>query len=243
MRHKKYYNIDNFHLLHLLKAISVVMLFLMFSIGARVHAAGVIVVDPGHGGTEKGTAGWNGRSEKEATLALSNTVKETLSETYVVFLTRTHDDDVALFDRTAAANHVKADAYISIHAGKTGVPGQSGVTIFYFDDIAGGKCSESKREFSGLQPDTEGSAPWDTIQNRHIARSRKLAGILEAQFDENGIPARVRSAPLLTLRGADMPAVFIEFSDIPLPDNGTDRSRPEHYAFIIRTALDRFFEQ
>src|SRR4029079_18015431 len=81
----------------------------------------VIVIDPGHGGSETGATGKDGAFEKDITLAIANKLKALLeSNTGVrVILTRTGDQQVGLDDRTALANNNKADLFISIHANST----------------------------------------------------------------------------------------------------------------------------
>src|SRR6185436_8256221 len=76
-----------------------------------------IVLDPGHGGVERGAIGPAGTEEKELTLILAKALKRKLEERLAVqvVLTRGEDADLPLDTRTALANQTKGDLFISIH--------------------------------------------------------------------------------------------------------------------------------
>lgn len=78
----------------------------------------LIVIDPGHGGTDPGTtSSINGLVEKELTLDISQRLNKLLIENgYSTYLTRTADTTVALLSRAEIANQLNADLFISIHA-------------------------------------------------------------------------------------------------------------------------------
>lgn len=88
-----------------------------------------VVLDPGHGGSDFGTVyqgGSSGKSsiaEKDMALLLAVQAAEKLRKKgYLVFLTREKDEDVPLPVRTAFANRVKADVFISIHLNSSTTP-------------------------------------------------------------------------------------------------------------------------
>src|SRR4051812_2251229 len=78
-----------------------------------------VVIDPGHGGQDKGATFREGKfevSEKDVTLTLAQeTAKQLRAKGYSVILTREFDQDIALPRRTAMANRVGADVFLSIH--------------------------------------------------------------------------------------------------------------------------------
>lgn len=102
------------------------LLFILFmenclpvSAAPRVQAVEgpiVIVIDPGHGGNNKGTQE-NGFCEKESTLKVANAMYEELCQydNVEVYLTRTEDVDITLEDRAKFAASVDADFLFSIH--------------------------------------------------------------------------------------------------------------------------------
>lgn len=86
----------------------------------------IIVVDPGHGGSDTGAIGPTNVAEKDVTLTIGKDLRKLLSdEGATVVMTRTSDRDVAyagasdieeLQARVAIANDAKADLFVSIHA-------------------------------------------------------------------------------------------------------------------------------
>ncbi|HEV8525060.1 MAG TPA: N-acetylmuramoyl-L-alanine amidase, partial [Terriglobales bacterium] len=94
-----------------------------------------IAIDPGHGGSELGAIGPTGTLEKDLVLQISKRLGELLAarlDADVVY-TRTTDTFVPLETRTALANQVQADLFISVHANSTGDPVIRGVETFYMD--------------------------------------------------------------------------------------------------------------
>jgi N-acetylmuramoyl-L-alanine amidase len=77
----------------------------------------VIVIDPGHGGTDTGTRSvYNGQFEKDFTLDWAIRLHNLLvGKGFTVFLTRTNDVTLALTNRVAFAEKRKADLFLSLH--------------------------------------------------------------------------------------------------------------------------------
>jgi N-acetylmuramoyl-L-alanine amidase len=86
---------------------------------AAVPPTPKIVIDPGHGGSDEGTVFDGGTfrlAEKDVTLRLAQVVKAYLKQRgYHVTLTRDTDKELNLPARTALANRIQADLFISIH--------------------------------------------------------------------------------------------------------------------------------
>lgn len=75
-----------------------------------------IILDPGHGGNDQGTAGLRGTLEKEITLKTAELLKTKLQAAGAeVILTRESDVYVGLQKRVSFAHQNEADAFISIH--------------------------------------------------------------------------------------------------------------------------------
>jgi N-acetylmuramoyl-L-alanine amidase len=86
--------------------------------GARAKSAGspVIVLDPGHGGSEPGAVSPGGLIEKDVNLAVARQTQSALEAAGVkALLTRTGDYDVALPTRSEIARTVNPKAFVSIH--------------------------------------------------------------------------------------------------------------------------------
>lgn len=76
-----------------------------------------VVVDPGHGGSDPGTIGYQGTFEKDVNLAIALYLGEFLSQAGArVVYTRDSDVYVSIFERPALAIEENADLFISVHA-------------------------------------------------------------------------------------------------------------------------------
>ncbi|MDC2975760.1 N-acetylmuramoyl-L-alanine amidase [Prochlorococcus sp. AH-736-D23] len=77
----------------------------------------LVIIDPGHGGTDPGAVGIRGIRETDVVLEVSKILKKLLSEKGVkVFLTRKNEVDLDLPPRVSFANKMDADIFVSIHA-------------------------------------------------------------------------------------------------------------------------------
>lgn len=89
----------------------------VFGNSDSVRNVNTVVIDPGHGGSQNGTANEDlGILEKEMTLDVSLRLSEHLkSAGFKVVLTRYDDRLVGLDDRSKMANGLKADLFVSVH--------------------------------------------------------------------------------------------------------------------------------
>ena len=73
------------------------------------------LIDPGHGGNDRGAAGAS-HTEKALTLQVAKRLYRILSKMgYRVYMTRVNDRKLELSDRARVSNSIKADLFISIH--------------------------------------------------------------------------------------------------------------------------------
>ncbi|MGN6104957.1 MAG: N-acetylmuramoyl-L-alanine amidase family protein, partial [Kofleriaceae bacterium] len=107
------------------------MVFLgMVATAVPLHAAPVVVIDPGHGGSNTGARGVV-LPEKQLTLALANQVAERLrARAITVELTRTTDATLTLRQRVAHADRLPADLFVSLHANASTSRSQRGFETF-----------------------------------------------------------------------------------------------------------------
>ncbi|HLE00674.1 MAG TPA: N-acetylmuramoyl-L-alanine amidase [Bdellovibrionota bacterium] len=202
-----------------------------------------VVIDPGHGGADYGTIYDNGRikiAEKNITLALARRVAEKLRKRgYTVFLTRNADREVALPARTAMANKLHANVFISIHMNSTASP-QGLATEGIETYILNNATDESSRRLAHFEntvlgagsPDGEPeSLPPENLDvalilkdlrlDANLSESKRLAcaiqdGLVSATSQLNGrrpIQHRnrgVKQALFYVLLGADMPSALLE---------------------------------
>jgi N-acetylmuramoyl-L-alanine amidase len=111
----------------------------------RVH----VVLDPGHGGVESGSATADGLSEKDVNLEVAKITEQLLSEQgFVVTLTRYTDIRIPLVTRVEIADTLNASLLVSIHHQGTDpdVPRSDtpGTEVYYQQD------SEESKRFAGL---------------------------------------------------------------------------------------------
>lgn len=95
----------------------------------------VVIVDPGHGGTDPGAIGIGGMQEKNIILPIGKRVAQLLEEKGIqAVLTRDSDYFVDLQPRVDIAERANADLFVSIHANSLPTrPDISGLETYYFD--------------------------------------------------------------------------------------------------------------
>jgi N-acetylmuramoyl-L-alanine amidase len=103
----------------------------------------VVVIDPGHGGTDPGAVGIGGLRETDITLPISLEVVRLLQQQGLqVHLTRADESrEVDLPPRVALAKRVQADVFVSIHANAISLsrPDINGVETYFAPGAVAGK--------------------------------------------------------------------------------------------------------
>ncbi len=169
----------------------------------------VVVIDPGHGGTQRGIAG--GRDvEKTVTLELALAIRKKLRAGSVkmkVVLTREADRVLSLDERAAAANAAGASVFVSLHQGW-----DASAHVFILDPDEGRTVSAGGGPADFLEFDAVNQlhqALWGTQQAKHAPESSRLGRLLIRSLSgrESGDPEQ---APLALLRSVDAPAALVE---------------------------------
>jgi N-acetylmuramoyl-L-alanine amidase len=203
-----------------------------------VHAAEkkkfLVVIDPGHGGNDTGAVYREAHqkkvsfSEKELTLLLARDLaRELIIKGHNVILTRNDDRLIPLSDRTALANRLKADVFISIHLNSSegSQKGSGGVETFILNHAT----DESSKRLADLENavlkesqanENSGSSNVslimkDLILDSVLTPSRELACAVQNRLKVGGKGQVVRDrgvkqALFYVLLGADMPSILIE---------------------------------
>lgn len=193
---------------------------------AGVH---IIVIDPGHGGSESGAVGPSGVLEKELTLELARELEAKLAQRLPVrvVLTRTEDATLNLDDRAAIANQNKADLFVSIHLNSSLGSGAYGTETYFLsqratDNRASTSAAAENQGAAGEAGDSQDLQLilWDLAQSHHMAESQRLANMIQGELNEMlQLKDRgVKQAPFRVLMGATMPAVLVELGFISNPD-------------------------
>ncbi len=190
---------------------------------------GRVVIDPGHGGRDTGTIGPTGLQEKEVTLDVAQRLAKLIEQRMgsKVILTRDGDTSVKLRERTAKANSVQADLFISIHVNASRYRTVNGVETFYLN------FTRSRADLEVAARENAGSdMPMHELSNLvqkialddKIQESRDLASVVQNSVYEvhrkHFAKARnrgVKKAPFLVLIGAQMPSILVELGFISNP--------------------------
>ena len=195
----------------------------------------IVVIDPGHGGVETGASGPSGLQEKDVTLDLARRLKRELDRGSTdVVLTRDDDRLVGLDERSAIANHNRADLFLSIHLNASVRRNAAGAETYY---LATNATDDEARTLAALENDAAGARAdatangkaaasaidlvlWDLAQNQFLAESSQLAESVQRRLNQlAGTRDRgVRQAPFRVLMGATMPAILVEVGFISSPD-------------------------
>ena len=166
-----------------------------------------IVLDPGHGGHDRGAQGRTG-IEKTLTLDLAKRLQNHLAPTGLrIWITRTSDRFISLDGRPAYAKQKNADLFVSIHLNSAGI-GSSAQGIETYSLSPAGAVSTSAPFRSWRSAQQEGSE----TGNRHDAQNIWLAHCIQKSLlRATGAPDRgVRRARFAVLCAAPCPAVLVE---------------------------------
>lgn len=95
----------------------------------------IVIIDPGHGGSDPGTTGYSQKYEKDFTLALSLKVQALLLKEPEIEVIMTRETDVypTRTERVQLANKLKADVFVSIHGNSVPTsPQTTGTETFFY---------------------------------------------------------------------------------------------------------------
>lgn len=117
---------------------SVIFLF-VFVFSIKTYSK-IVLIDPGHGGMEKGAIG-NGEMdsskslyEKDISFLMARKIKNKLSRKHQVYLTRSYDKTLSLEQRAEIAQKLGADLLVSIHANSSESSSSNGFETYYLDN-------------------------------------------------------------------------------------------------------------
>ena len=138
----------------------------------------IVVLDPGHGGSESGATGPSGLREKEITLDLARGLKQFLGREggLHVVLTRDEDRAIGLDERTAIANHNRADLFVSIHVNSSPRSSATGAeTYFLSSDATDGEARTLAALENQRRPACRAKSQLFAHRGRRATRSRSGA--------------------------------------------------------------------
>jgi len=172
------------------------------------------VVDPSHGGEERGASLSAQLAEKDVTLAFGHRLRQELeTRGLATLLLRDSDTTLSLDQRASLTNSAHAAIYICLHAASEG---------------------EGVRIYTALTPtDTESRGPflsWDAAQAAFQSLSQSASTGLVAELQNKQIRARSLITPLRPLNNITTIALALELS--PPSDDVSELNSPAYQQFI-----------
>lgn len=212
-----------------------------------------IVLDPGHGGDDSGTAA-DQLSEKDLTLDIALRLEETLRDDgFEVLLTRRDDEFVSLRDRAELANRLNADLFVSIHINWIVDRRVRGLETYFLgatDDPylnalarrenrqSGYSLADMRNLLEGIYTDVRRS------ESSQLAESVQRALLASLRRDNPRLENRgVKTAPFVVLVATEMPAILAEVSCLSNRDEADLLERPlyrEHIARALSRGIRRY---
>ena len=181
-----------------------------------------VVVDPGHGGHDPGAVGAGGAQEKDVVLSIGLKLRDMLREELGldVVMTRSTDVFIPLEERTAIANKVNADLFLSVHANAAPNRSAAGIETYYLNlaktekvaQLAAKENGTSLEKVSMLQ-----AILFDLMANYKLNDSAHLADEVQKSLykkirgsysDVKNLG--VKQGPFYVLVGAGMPSILVE---------------------------------
>jgi N-acetylmuramoyl-L-alanine amidase len=172
------------------------------------------VVDPSHGGDERGASLSDQLAEKDVTLAFARHLRQELdSRGLTTLLLRDGDSTLSLDQRASQTNSAHAAIYICVHAASQG----NGVRVYT----------------ALVPPEAENRGPflnWDAAQNAFQLLSRTAVTGVIAELQNKRVPARSLIAPLRPLNNITTAAIALEIA--PPSDDISQLNSPTYQQLI-----------
>lgn len=205
------------------------------------RAVAKVVLDPGHGGNDAGALGPTGLKEKEVALDIARRVAPVLvRDGMQVVLTRDDDRYVTLEERTARANQVGADLFVSIHCNAAENHARRGVETYVLDttkDEIASRIAARENATSESASAELGSILASMRLADQASHSTHLAELLQKSAMASlrtsytdVLDGGVHPAAFYVLVGARMPAVLFETSYISHPTEETRLASDDYKA-------------
>ena len=221
--------------------------------------AGLIVLDPGHGGKDPGAIGYSGTYEKHVAFAAAGELQRQLQADgrFRVLLTRERDIFIPLDDRVGWAQRQGAALFVSMHADALTDHTVRGASVYTLSDTASdaqtaalAQRENSADRFAGTafhdQPPEVARILLSLVRQETRAGSARLqrgmVGALDRDVPMLQNPAR--HAGFVVLQAADIPSVLVEMGFMSNPQDEAALRRAKHRAAVaaaMKRAVDAFF--
>lgn len=188
-----------------------------------------IVVDPGHGGHDPGAIGPNGTQEKDVVLTIGLKLRDLLRQELGldVVMTRSTDVFIPLEERTAIANKVNADLFVSVHANAASNRSASGIETYYLNLAKTEKAAQLAAKENGTTLEKVSvlqAILFDLMANYKLNDSAHLADEVQKSLHKRARGQHadvknlgVKQGPFYVLVGATMPSILVETAFLSNP--------------------------
>ncbi|MBN2254970.1 MAG: N-acetylmuramoyl-L-alanine amidase [Deltaproteobacteria bacterium] len=213
-----------------------ITLILLPATAAAAHKY-LVVVDPAHGGNDKGVQLTNTVYEKDITLIIAKQVQKEIGgkKGISIKLTRTGDTNLVLSERLRMARELKADLFISLHVNAGFGRRSSGYEIYFPGFKKRPKQDNGSREIVE-----------DMVRNKFLNESVRFAQIamknIEPIFPRQG--RGLRECPIPGFDKLEIAAVVIELGFATNVENRkkmTTSSTQKAIAEALGKSIDDYF--
>jgi N-acetylmuramoyl-L-alanine amidase len=184
-----------------------------------LHTPQKIVIDPGHGGKEKGASGHFSLVEKDLTLDIARRVTDLLSSSNIIsVMTREDDTGMTLKERSARIKAMQPDLMVSIHLNSSENPDAFGLETFIAPHAGFPSTSQAGSDYSA-QPGNK------------CDRNNALLSFLihKAVLDSTSAADRgIKRARFVILNEAPCPAVLVECGFLSNSNEARQLASPEY---------------
>jgi N-acetylmuramoyl-L-alanine amidase len=187
-----------------------------------------VVIDPGHGGDDRGAVGSTGIEEKHVALGVAQRVRAAGADRGLrVLLTREDDRQLSLTQRAAIANAAGAVLFISLHANASPSPLTAGIEVASLASPPDAPSRPAPADDRPLAvPLVAGGSrrvalvPWETAQIPHAAVAAAFAQQLGQRLQRLGPPGPrgVYQSSLRPLTAVNVPAVLVDLGYVSNTD-------------------------
>jgi len=215
----------------------------------KITGKRVVIVDPGHGGSDPGAIGPTGLKECEVTLKVALYLETLLKNAGIpVYLTRNKDEFISLENRSNFANQKNGFVFVSLHVNSAihNRPTAVGVETFVLSSkyigASAKDVADRENRASRTHPEVDTDLALiiaDLEESANIKYSLDFAEIIQQKLlkylklENRG----VKQAPFVVLKGVKMAAVIVEIAFI---SNLTEEKLLKNNEFREKTAQALF---
>jgi N-acetylmuramoyl-L-alanine amidase len=220
---------------------------------AELRPVRTVVIDPGHGGRDPGAIGIGGLREKDVTLLLARNLGSALeARGFRVVFTRQDDRTISLEERTAIAESVRGDVFVSVHANSARRRSASGIETYYLNENHERHSLNLAARENGI-PRGQVNILQHTLARLQMEEimphSQRLARLVQDRM-VNGFPRAkrpgdlgVKKGPFYVLFLSNMPSILIESGFLTNRDDARrlrDPAYVQHLSVQIAEGLVRY---